>query len=72
MQHEHQEPHHRHGPGGTAKGDAFKVGGLLVFLFLASMAAHYLFAREVLYDWSQSRENARAAQDIQPNSGDMR
>jgi hypothetical protein len=74
ISHDHHEPHHHHGshhgPAGSTKGDAFKIGSILVFLFLCSLAAHYLFAEEALYDWSQNRQNAHAAQDIQPNSGD--
>lgn len=66
--HHHDHAHHGAAPGGE-KRDAFRVGAFLLMIFLGSMAAHYLFAREMLYDWSQNRQNAAAAQGIQPGRG---
>ena len=61
--------HHGHDHNRVGRHQGAKVAGVLILLFLASGAGHILFAREVLYDWTQNHRNDTDIPQVDPGSG---
>jgi hypothetical protein len=73
MQH---EPHHHasahdhnhHHSKGSARGDAIRIGAILIGLFLLTVLCNYLFADEVLDNWAMAHRTSEALQNLQPGA----